>query len=188
VALQVIESDGPAEQEQKGSSKTHLFILEPTTPARTWSRRRRPSAPTRPTRRSSGAYGLDGAMRVGVFDASITGSGSPPSPSPGSTGRHRRRQLKDEWVVGAHGDSGYIATARNNPDPGARLPALHRRCAEPGAGVEGGFMPEAKTFFAVPYTGRKPARTERALPEPSGHTSAGQPERPPIHHWRGHRR
>jgi hypothetical protein len=187
VALQVIESDGLGKNKnKKGSSKTRLFVLAPDDTGPHVITQKDAIGPYQAhSSICSGAYGLDGAMRVGVFDASITGSGLATITFAGFDGNDIGvDKLKDEWVVGAHnGDSGYIANKYGN-NPGTQGRDFLRCIGDvpnPGAGVEGGFMPESKTFFAVPYTGRKPGEDKNALflSFVPGHTlEAVEPEPP----------
>jgi len=171
VALQVIESDGYGKKKnKKGASMTHLFILEPNDLGSNVKTKKDGLGPYQShAALCSGAYGQGGATRVGVFDASITGSGLATMSFAGydtTTADLGFDKLKDEWVVGAYnGDSGYIANKYGqNPNMQGRD---FLRCIgnvpNPGAGVDGGFMPNVKTFFAVPYTGRKPDEDKNAL-------------------------
>jgi hypothetical protein len=189
VALQVIESDGLGKKKnKKGASKTHLFILAPNDAGSNIIVKKDALGPYQShAALCSGAYGLDGATRVGVFDASITGSGLATISFAGFDDQKSEigfDKLKDEWVVGAYnGDSGYIANkyGQNPFMQGRDFLRCIGNVPNPGAGVDGGFMPNVKTFFAVPYTGRKPDEGKNALFlsfVPGYTTKAVEPEAP----------
>jgi hypothetical protein len=189
VALQVIESDGLGKKKnKKGSSKTHLLVLRPDDAGPNMEASKESLGPYQAHASiCAGRYGLDGTPRVGIFDASITGSGLATISFAHYDSAAKSLSLdkqKDEWVVGAYnGDSGFIANIYgNNPNTQGRD---FLRCLgdvpNPGAGVEGGFMPNVTSFFAVPYTGRKPDEGKNALflsLVPGHTTKAVQPEPP----------
>ena len=169
--LQVIESDGLGKKKnKKGSSKTHLYMLAPNDAGPNMEASKEALGPYQAHASiCAGRYGLEGEPRVGIFDASITGSGLATISFPKYDAAAKTIDLdkvKDEWVVGAYnGDSGFIANIYgNNPNTQGRD---FLRCIgdvpNPGAGVEGGFMPNVTTFFAVPYTGKKPDEGKNAL-------------------------
>lgn len=171
VALQVVESDGLGKKKnKKGASKTHLYVLEPDDLGPNVRTVKDAIGPYQSHASiCSGGYGLDGQPRIGVFDASITGSGLATitfAKYDAAAQQLSADTQKDEWVVGPYnGDSGYIANLYGqNPNTQGRD---FLRCIgdvpNPGAGVEKGFMPNVKTFFAVPYTGKKPDEGKNAL-------------------------
>jgi MYXO-CTERM domain-containing protein len=106
----------------------------------------------------SGKYGPQGAWHVAVFDASITGSGVAAVAlarydiAQGQLVRLARNQI----LGGYNADSGYLANlyGQNPNDQGRDYLRCIGDVPNPGFGIEGGYMPDVKTFFAFPYTGR----------------------------------
>ena len=167
VALQVIESDGGGRRKNtKGRSKTHLYTMFPTDVAPNLLYKVANLGPYQAhSAVCAGAYGPDGAIMTGVFDASITGSGLATMTFTSYEAQAKKLVL-DPRVVGAHdGDAGYMANIYGgNPNKQGRE---FMRCIgdvpNPGHGVAGGFMPESKTLFLAPYTGKKPSEPKNAL-------------------------
>ena len=167
-AVMAIESTGEGRRHnRKGTSRAHLYTLEPTDGA-LGIRSDQPDVGVYQAHSAlcSGAYGEDGMMHAGVFDASITGSGVPMLTAGQYDFISRTFTMRPGRVVGSeNGDSGYIANLYgNNPNTQGRD---FLRCIgdvpNPGYGVDGGYLPEVKTFFVTPYAGMVAGEPKNSL-------------------------
>jgi MYXO-CTERM domain-containing protein len=115
----------------------------------------------------SGKYGPQGAWHVAVFDTSITGSGI------ASTALARFdiqsqslvRLARNQVLGGYNADGGYLANlyGQNPNDQGRDYVRCIGDVPNPGFGVEGGYMPTVKSFFAMPYAGRVEGEPKNSL-------------------------
>lgn len=175
-ALLVIESTGQGKDGGvKGASRVHLLVLEPSDA----------DGPNAPGLRGeiegigeyqahaalvAGRYGVEGRTFAGLFEAPITGSGVPLisffSYDVAGQKWNPLDKVHDRWVVGAHpGDSGKLANLYG-ANPGKQGRDFLRGIGDvpnPGAGVAGGWMPEVKSFFVLPYAGKRDTDVKNAL-------------------------
>jgi MYXO-CTERM domain-containing protein len=170
--LHAIESTGQGKNTNtKGGSKAHLYVLEPTD-AGPNVRAHTSGIGAYQTHSAvfAGPYGEAGETFIGFFEAPITGSGSPSITflKYDSVGQKFEDPDYDrnQWIVGTgNADSGYLANLYG-ANPGTQGRDYMRGIAgvpNPGAGVEGGFMKEVKSFFVLPYAGMKKGEEKNAL-------------------------
>ena len=170
-AVQVVESTGPVDKDEniKGSSRQHLYIIEPTDSGMSPKGKISDigAYQSHPTI-CGGAYGTDGARVAAVFDASITGIGQPGIQmvrvSSDATASPSAGQI-DNWLVSPWGDAGELAK-RYGPNPNSQGRDFLRCIGDvrnPGFAVDGGFKPNVKSFFAAPIAGRILGEEKNAL-------------------------
>ncbi len=160
-ALQVVESTGQGKNTNvKGGSKDHVYILEPSDLGPN-VRSHSEGIGVYQTHSAifSGAYGEKGEIYLGIFEAAITGSGVPAITFASYDSAAQKLlvdPIKDQWVVGpTNADSGYLANIYGaNPNTQGRdfMRAI-ANVPNPGDGVDGGFMPDVKSFWILPYAG-----------------------------------
>lgn len=160
-ALETIESSGQGKNTNvKGGSKAHIYILEPSDIGPN-VRAHQDGIGVYQTHSAvfAGAYGQDGRTFLAHFEAAITGSGVPAVTFASYDSAAQKLLIdtvKDQWVVGpTMSDSGYLANIYGaNPNTQGRdfMRAISN-VPNPGDGVEGGFMPEVKSFWVLPYAG-----------------------------------
>lgn len=168
VAMLAIQSTGEGRRSgEKGASLTHVYTLAPDDlGAHVESKTSGLGYHQAHATICTGAFGLEGGTHIGVFDASITGGGlakfEVASWDPTAMSLLVRA---DSIAGGERGDSGYIANLYGQ-NPGMQGREFMRCIGDvpnPGFAVAGGFRPEVKTFFALPYTGRKEGEPKNAL-------------------------
>jgi MYXO-CTERM domain-containing protein len=171
VALQVVQSDGAGKNNNnKGANLDHLYMFQPSDTAFEELDHIKNIGPyqSHPTI-CSGKFGVDGKMTVAMLDESITGVGLPGmqmAPYDATTKTFSKLDKFGQlWMVGFHGDSGYLANLYGqNPNTQGRD---FLRCLgdvpNPGHGVEGGYMPTVETFFVAPHSGRQAMEKKNAL-------------------------
>ena len=167
-ALLVIESVGQGRKSgNKAPSITHIHTLKPDDLGAHLESKSTSIGPYQAHATiCAGGWGTEGTRTIGLFDASITGGGLAVMTATKWDEASMKLQAFDDKVAGAHnGDSGYIANIYGN-NPGTQGRDF-LRCigdvANPGFGISGGFRPDVKTFFALPYAGRKPGQPKNAL-------------------------
>lgn len=175
-ALQVIESTGQGKNgNAKGVSRVHLQVLEPSDvdgPGAAGLKGKVSNVGAYQTHTAiiSGRYGEKGEIFAGLFEAPITGSSLPVISFFGydAAGQHWNPfdAGRDRWIVGANaGDSGKLAN-QYGANPGKQGRDFMRGIGDvpnPGAGVSGGWMSEVKSFFVLPYAGKRSGETKNAL-------------------------
>jgi MYXO-CTERM domain-containing protein len=164
--LQVIQSTGMGKNTNvKGVSLVHFYVLQPTdTSPGVKGHYDEGLIGSYQTHSAivAGGYGVDGVRRLGLMEAAITGNGVPLLTFIDYEAQAEKFTAMDmtmnQWVLGATvADSGHMANIYgNNPnDQGRDYMRAIGDVANPGSGMEKGFMPLVKSFFVLPYSGRK---------------------------------
>lgn len=170
-AVQIVESDGGLKKKSKdvkGASTEHLYLVDADDAGMTVRSQLTGIGlyQAHPTI-CSGAYGLDGATHVGVFDASVTGNGQPglQMVSIDDGGDMVVDLGLDNWVVSPWGDSGHLQNlyGANPNDQGRGFLRCRGGVPNPSFGMEGGFKSGVRSFFVAPHTGRRPGEPKNAL-------------------------
>ena len=189
-ALQVTESTGMGKNTNvKGGSKTHIYILEPTVDG-PGVKAHMSGIGVYQTHSAivAGKYSDAGQPFVGLFEASITGSGIPAVTFLNYDSAAQQfgsvDTIKNQWVVGATpSDSGYLANiyGANPGDQGRDFLRGIGDVPNPGDGVSGGFKSEVKSFFVLPYAGKGPDDEKNGLylSFVPGHTNVPVTPQPP---------
>lgn len=168
VALMAIESRGQGRKSgNKAPSITHLYTLAPDDLGAHMESEVDSVGPYQAHATiCAGRWGQEATPIVGLFDASITGGGLAVLTAAKWDAAAMKLAAFDDHVAGAHnGDSGYIANiyGQNPGNQGRDFLRCLGDVANPGYGLAEGFRPDVKSFFALPYTGRKPGQPKNAL-------------------------
>ncbi len=168
VAVQVLQSSGEGKtNNKKGSNTTNLYVLQPTD-STFIVEDHKVGLGSYQTHSAicSGQYGTDGARKVGIFGAPITGNGQPVLQMVGfdSTAGITIDKDKDKWITGWYADSGKLANLYGqNPNTQGRD---FLRCLgdvpNPGFGQATGYLPNVKSFFVTPHAGRIPGEEKNS--------------------------
>src|SRR6185436_10139560 len=116
-----------------------------------------------------GKFGVDAKPTVAVVSAPPTGIGraqmlmvhvDAASTSPFAYDLHQ-----DAWPINYNGDSGYLANMYGD-NPGTQGRDFMRCIGDipnPGHGIDGGYMPDVKTFWASAIPGREVGTPKNSL-------------------------
>jgi MYXO-CTERM domain-containing protein len=107
----------------------------------------------------------EGLQSIGIVGASVTGVGQGLMKFVSwSTEGNWKADAKDEWVIAEYADSGLQSNmyGANPGNQGRNFMYCMGDVQNPGYGVEGGFMPEVKSFFVSPMNGKKPDQEKNA--------------------------
>jgi MYXO-CTERM domain-containing protein len=173
-ALQVIQSTGNGKNTNvKGGSLVHLYVLQPTVDGPGVKGHYDGGLIGSYQTHSAiiaGLYGTDGLPKLALLEAPITGNSVPlltfiDYEPTGETFKTLDMAM-NQWVLGkGKADSGLMANLYgNNPnDQGRDYMRGIGNVANPGAGLENGFMPLVKSFFVTPYAGRSTGKNKNGL-------------------------
>jgi hypothetical protein len=167
-AIQVLRSNGEGRKNNgKGSNIAELYVYE-VTPDNTLvlkaSQEKLETTFQTHSAICSGQYGvLDAAGDVDTFISVV-------SASPTGVGQAMMQMMrwsaeegfvvdpKDKWIIAEYGDAGFESNMYgDNPgNQGRNFLTCLGSVANPGYGVEGGFMPGVRSLFVAPVNGKKP--------------------------------
>jgi hypothetical protein len=103
----------------------------------------------------SGSYGTDATMHAAIFEAPISGTSIPMATLARFDPSQGLYMGKSEVVAYRLADSGYIANqyGANPNNQGRDFLKCIGDVPNPSFGINGGFMPDVQTFFAMPFAG-----------------------------------
>jgi hypothetical protein len=116
----------------------------------------------------AGAYGTSGNPVAAVISASPTGIGRPAMLMVGYDDGAKQfsyDQVNDNWPIAWYGDSGHLANwyGRNPGRQGRDFLRCIGDVANPGHGVQGGYMSNVASFFVAAVAGRVPGDAKNSL-------------------------
>lgn len=113
----------------------------------------------------TGAYGPGEAIHMGVMGAPVTGVGQPVMQMLGYESNSILLDKRNQYIAAKHGDSGYAANmyGANPMNQGRDFLRCIGNVPNPGFEQPDGFMPQVKTFFAFPVSGKKSDQPKNAL-------------------------
>jgi hypothetical protein len=167
-AIQVLRSNGEGRKDNgKGSNNSELYIYEVSDDSQLILKGQMTDIETTFQTHSSICSGQYGAPNsAGKHTTAIAMIAAPPT----GVGQGMMQLLswspetdfmmdgRDEWVISEYADSGHQSNmyGANPNNQGRDFMNCIGNVANPGYGVEGGFMPSIKTMFIAPMSGKKP--------------------------------